>query len=1026
MKRHAVNRTVLCLIALSALGSSPGAVAASEATGLDLPRAMIVLGDDAPAKSGAAPEKQLLDAARKAVLEHAAQLGVSSQETFVAQAVHSGNYGPGTVTFRQLTSGIEVFGARITVALDGNATVRAITGGFSPHIETLGKTAFKLDASSAILALLKNSGLSEDVARLKILEPRNGYQYFDINSKAFHTIQPARIKTVYFPARGRLIAAYYIELLGRRVRQEQLEGWGSVVSAETGEILRHASQIHEAVHSYRVYADASGTPLVDAYGNTVPHPTAMPDGWLPTVPAPMQLIALDHAGLSTGDPWLPAGATHTIGNNVDAFFNSLVADSGVWTSEGDGPFTPSDGDFRAPLSSATTFDYPYDATATASDYFQRPGQPATPIPVGSAQLNAKIVQAFYATNWLHDLFYDLGFDEAAGNAQHDNYGRGGLDGDRLLVSAGFGATFVYTPADGESPHMYLGLNGSSDTRRDTSGFDFPVIAHEWTHTLFRRLAGMSSTEQNGALNEGTADFVGSLLTVRESHRDAAPASSTFSGAYALGAYDNLDYDFPLDTLPRAGSPGYPDNTYYYGIRRFPYTADLSRNPLTLRHIAYGNDLPASPARFDWKFRSLVNSEVHSAGEVWASALWQCARNILADETRFTFEERKRRVLAYLVAGLKLFPTDANFIEARNAILFAIRAADSTDYELCRDGFATRGFGVGALAPERFGVGNKGVRESFSRSDAALSFVDWQLDEISGGDGDGVLDVGEQGRLTVTVQNTGLVPLDRIRIYVPPLSGAYIFPAGSTATGIVLQPNEGHSVSFDVEIVTTEGAPMLLFSLTAEDEVRSDVYEQQDALFTVNYDLTRDSDTDWLISQQGFEADWTTGFGPRHGCALSCFGDLTNWERVSHLGEFAYRIGSEHVSLDAYMTTVPFTLHPGAPFRIVLTHDHDFDRAPVYPALSARGEIEISVAGGPWESLHPYLISGDSRYFGSSGGWRTDTLDLGTTFGGQTVQLRWRMSAGEAFSSEPVHWAISRISIEGASTPVFSSMYVDVH
>jgi len=35
-------------------------------------------------------------------------------------------------------------------------------------------------------------------------------------------------------------------------------------------------------------------------------------------------------------------------------------------------------------------------------------------------------QLFFLTNFLHDFFYDLGFDEAAGNFQSSNFGRGGL------------------------------------------------------------------------------------------------------------------------------------------------------------------------------------------------------------------------------------------------------------------------------------------------------------------------------------------------------------------------------------------------------------------------------------------------------------------------------------------------------------------------------------------------------------------------------------------------------------------------
>ena len=36
---------------------------------------------------------------------------------------------------------------------------------------------------------------------------------------------------------------------------------------------------------------------------------------------------------------------------------------------------------------------------------------------------------FFGANFVHDFFYDLGFDEAAGNFQADNFGRGGVGGD---------------------------------------------------------------------------------------------------------------------------------------------------------------------------------------------------------------------------------------------------------------------------------------------------------------------------------------------------------------------------------------------------------------------------------------------------------------------------------------------------------------------------------------------------------------------------------------------------------------------
>ena len=35
-----------------------------------------------------------------------------------------------------------------------------------------------------------------------------------------------------------------------------------------------------------------------------------------------------------------------------------------------------------------------------------------------------------------------------------------------------------------------------------------------------------------------------------------------------------------------------------------------------------------------------------------------------------------------------------------------------------------------------------------------------------------------------------------------------------------------------------------------------------------------------------------------------------------------------------------------------------------------------------------------------------------------------MKAGEGFDPQPVYWALARIEIQGAATPLFSSMYAE--
>ena len=58
-------------------------------------------------------------------------------------------------------------------------------------------------------------------------------------------------------------------------------------------------------------------------------------------------------------------------------------------------------------------------------------------------VNASITNLFYWNNLLHDLFYEYGFDEKAGNFQMDNFGRGGSGGDPVIAHAqdGSGVSF---------------------------------------------------------------------------------------------------------------------------------------------------------------------------------------------------------------------------------------------------------------------------------------------------------------------------------------------------------------------------------------------------------------------------------------------------------------------------------------------------------------------------------------------------------------------------------------------------------
>ena len=76
-------------------------------------------------------------------------------------------------------------------------------------------------------------------------------------------------------------------------------------------------------------------------------------------------------------------------------------------------------------------------------------------------IDASIVNLFYGSNIMHDIFYQYGFNEASGNFQQNNYGLGGIGNDYVNADAQDGsgtnnANFA-TPGDGGKPRMQMFL-----------------------------------------------------------------------------------------------------------------------------------------------------------------------------------------------------------------------------------------------------------------------------------------------------------------------------------------------------------------------------------------------------------------------------------------------------------------------------------------------------------------------------------------------------------------------------------------
>ncbi len=516
-------------------------------------------------------------------------------------------------------------------------------------------------------------------------------------------LQESTVKRAWFKRDNALLPAYTVTAGEMVIGQPA--AFSVVISATDAELLaKYPLSSNLTAYTYNIYADGDALlPHQTPYGDVSPHPTGEPNASPPSDFVTQSEFTILDLATTSNDPWLPDGASETIGNNADVFFNFTRGTDGVFDFFGDG-YGPQyrvrgdafDLDFRAPITNQK-LNFTYSPANYLTDYNQPFDSTTNPSAAQLEAINAQQVQAFYLANLMHDVFYDAGFTEAAGNAQASNYGRGGVEGDPLIVHIN-SFTFITTPEDGTSPVIHLGRS-----RGGSTAFDNTIFAHEWTHYMYRRLVNTNvaiQDNQSQALNEGWADVVGVLMSMKPSHV-AGVNSPGFSSSYALGSYfkqDQVSADFP--------------NSFFYGIRRYPYSDD---NPLTFGHIAHKEPLPTLPegtVYSNYSDRAVQNSQIHTVGEIWADAVLGCFREVLLLQPNDTFETKRSLLASYVVGAMANTPPNPTFIEARSALLSVIKQTSTVHFDACVERFAMKGMGSAIITPPRTSKAFFEAQESF--------------------------------------------------------------------------------------------------------------------------------------------------------------------------------------------------------------------------------------------------------------------------------------------------------------------------
>jgi subtilase family serine protease len=639
-----------------------------------------------------------------------------------------GNGAATHVAFDQFVDGIEVFGGALGVNLDRAGGILSVWNTTTPT-DDLDRRQI-VSAEAAIQIAVADIRPELGINPVALAGPAGPDQHARYGRGPFRHDIDARL--VYVSDGDRLGLAWRMLLEPTGFPQ----AYDMLVDAVTGEVLyrwntyRYAEGTDGQATVLQSDATMARDPrLPDRFpaGSTPPGPGDPPDGCPPIVNyATRSLTAPFRDPLSV----LFDGGRLT-GNNTQVF-RSAVGTLGA---------------FGTPTESDWVFAYPFNTADSAE------------------------AALFFAVNFVHDFFYDLGFDEAAGNFQVDNFGRGGVGGDSLQTVARApgrnNATFQPAP-EGTSPVMRFFLwdglgcwaadvdgDGTSDL---DSSYDLDIVIHEYHHGVSTRLNPNFLGNEAAAIGEGGSDF------------------------------------------------------FAYSVTGDTRLAEYARPPYGIREIN-------GKTYADWFCLFGLFCEPHDNGEIWANVLWDLRERFRTDLVGGSPAAGIDQLHRLYIDGLALSPASPTMLDLRDAMLVADQLRNpssdpggSTNHCRMWREFARRGMGTNAQDTKDAGpnavVADFNVPEGCGGG-AAVSTVTIAATgpATEAGTVPGSFTVTRSEPLDVTLpvtytaSGTATPSLD----YTPVLSGVVAFDVGAATATFQVTPVDDTQVESDETVVVTLGA-----------------------------------------------------------------------------------------------------------------------------------------------------------------------------------------------------------------------------
>lgn len=379
------------------------------------------------------------DIALAYVVQTATEWGLNSADyadLLITDQYTSQHNGVTHIYLRQRINGLQIIGANGNINIGADGSVINYANQFVPGAATRAVTPTPgLSAVDAAYAAAVHLDL-QVTTPIVAVQPARGPSQVQLLSDGGVAQEPISAELVYSSHNNTLRLAWNL-IINENGGEHW---WETQIDAVTGDLLGQVDWVVSEAWAYpgSDSADASPTPSrTPAIPTTGPAYLVFPmplidardGGFNQTLVSDLADATASPFGWHDTDGTPGAEFTDTRGNNVSA--QEDVDKNNV------GGFRPNGGD-------DLIFNHLFDPDLEPDE---------------STNQSAAIVNLFYWNNILHDLFYSYGFDEAAGNFQHNNYGNGGLPGDPVQADAQDGsgtnnANFS-TPPDGVPPRMQM-------------------------------------------------------------------------------------------------------------------------------------------------------------------------------------------------------------------------------------------------------------------------------------------------------------------------------------------------------------------------------------------------------------------------------------------------------------------------------------------------------------------------------------------------------------------------------------------